>query len=173
MTMPFSLQKYNKIIFRMHLFDIIAFVARIIIAVIFILAAANKVTQVHTFQQNVAAYHMLPLFMLPIFASTVPWIEMFVGIYLLFGFCIRTVSKVTIALLLMFMIAIAYALLTNQPVGNCGCFAQSEVLERISWYDEWRDVVFLILTLIIAAFPNSILSVDNFLLKKNTPVNKK
>jgi uncharacterized membrane protein YphA (DoxX/SURF4 family) len=162
-----NLQRFNYQIHGIYLFDLLSLLARVGLGIVFLLAAWAKIPDISAFQQNVANYHMMPAFLLPIFSFIVPWVELITGLYLVFGIYLKYTNYVAILLLVMFMIAITYAIITKQPVTVCGCFAESGG-GTIGWIDIIRDIGFLALSGIIFLTNSNFLSIDLVLFKKKT-----
>lgn len=138
----------HKKILKIEISSWIGFFSRMALGGVFLLASIGKVSDISSFQKSVESYNMLPLFITPIFSFLLAWSELVVGIYLIFGLFVKQTTYVTIILLIIFMIAISYALITSQPVSGCGCFG-TFVRETISWIDIVRDLLFILLAITI------------------------
>lgn len=67
-------------------------------------------------------YSFLPLFLAEIVARLLPWVEFFLGIFLVSGLWLKWTLRAVMALLLMFMAVVVQALIRNLPIEECGCF---------------------------------------------------
>ncbi len=158
--------KWNKKIGKYYLYDYIYLLSRIGLGIVFLAASYGKIPHITEFQKNVASYHILPSAIVPAFAFILPWVELLCGLYLILGLFQKYTAISVFFLLIIFIIAITYALLTNQPVSGCGCFSQTPT-ERIGWVDDIRDIFFLLLTIVVLKGKHTFLSIDRILFKKS------
>lgn len=124
--------------------------ARFILGGAFIYASLDKIAYPKEFASIVTRYQILPEKLAIYFAFLLPWVELFLGIFVLLGIFIRE-SAISLSFLVMiFMIAIAIRSLSG-PIGNCGCFriTSSGTTESIVFLI-FRDVLFLFCGLILA-----------------------
>jgi putative oxidoreductase len=98
-----------------------ALVGRILLGAIFIFASFYKILHPDAFVQTVMGYKLLPLFMVNLFALILPWMELISGIFLLFGLLTRGSIFIINLLIIMFLFALASALVRGIDMG-CGCF---------------------------------------------------
>ncbi len=128
----------------------IQFSARFILGGVFIYASLDKIAYPKEFASIVTRYQILPEKLAIYFAFLLPWIELFLGIFVILGFFVRE-SAISLSFLVMiFMIAIAIRSLSG-PIGNCGCFSitSSGTTQSIAFLI-FRDVLFLLCGLILA-----------------------
>ena len=74
------------------------------------------------FAAAIEAYHLLPPFMLDPMAFALPWIEMWVGIFLVAGFMTREAAIAASVLFVLFLGVILSALTRGIDLASCGCF---------------------------------------------------
>ena len=145
--------------------------ARLVIAVTFILAAygklANQSAPLYTlnslkitpaslgismtfFSMQVDSYQILPAWAVTPFAHTLPWLELAVGILLLTGFALRYVAIIATLLLAAFYAAVIRSYALHLAI-NCGCFGPNE---KLTAWTLLRDGLFFALgvALTIGAF---------------------
>ena len=134
--------------FRRTAGRIFLLLARLVLAVTFILAAygklANQSAPLYTlhslkitpaslgisltfFSMQVDSYQLLPAWAVTPFAHTLPWLELAVGILLLIGFALRYVSIGATLLLAVFYAAVIRSYALHLAI-NCGCFGPNEKL---------------------------------------------
>jgi uncharacterized membrane protein YphA (DoxX/SURF4 family) len=144
---------------------------RLLLAIVFLLAGASKVTQPWVFVHTVENYGMLPAGVARPFGLALPWVEMLLGLYLLIGLFTRVTAIVTAALLAMFMVALATQLARGGTGIGCGCFSglNNSIVTTLaggstigSW-DLIRDGLLLLVALAVAAAPRPLLAVDAWL----------
>jgi uncharacterized membrane protein YphA (DoxX/SURF4 family) len=139
-------------------------ILRFYIGGIFIYAGMSKVHYPGEFAENLAAYQMLPYWVVNIAAVVLPWIEIICGLLLIVGLKSRVAASVNGMLLLIFIAGILINLLKGTPI-NCGCF--DSVGAQISWKDVFRDLGWFALTVQIFIFDRiSFLNKDIFLPRK-------
>ena len=99
-------------------------VIRIILAIVFIYASIDKIVHPQSFAQAVFNHQILPEILINIIAIVLPWMELILGLCLLFNVWMNGVSVLTAVLMFIFMSAITFNLLRGLDVG-CGCFSSS------------------------------------------------
>ena len=67
-------------------------------------------------------YSFLPFPLAESVARILPWIEFFLGIFLVLGLWLKWTLRALMVLLLMFMTVVTQALLRHLPLDECGCF---------------------------------------------------
>ena len=126
------------------------FSARLILGGVFIYASLDKIAYPKEFASIVMKYQILPEKLAIYFAFLLPWVELFLGIFIILGFFVRE-SAISLSFLVMiFMIAILIRSLTG-PIGNCGCFSitPSGTSQSIAVLI-FRDILFLLCGLVLA-----------------------
>ena len=158
-----------KLIFQINPFIQIS--SRFILGVIFIYASFDKIIDPSTFSDNIDNYHITPIYLNNLAALIIPWVELFIGLFLLIGSfsCIYSIvgniyfikfekyvkasSLIAICLLIFFIFIISQAYVRGIDI-HCGCFKgstsldasdlRSEMLKRII-----EDIIFLGLGFIV------------------------
>jgi uncharacterized membrane protein YphA (DoxX/SURF4 family) len=74
------------------------------------------------FAAAIEAYHLFPSFLLTPTAYALPWIEMWVGLFLITGFLMRYAAWSASLLFVLFLAVVASALLRGIDLASCGCF---------------------------------------------------
>jgi len=109
---------------------ILLFLARLVLGGIFVYAAYSKLhfdgawhlrDYQFFFAMAINSYNMLPLAVVQVMARVLPWLELLLGICVVFGFGLRWASLGITALLLVFMGALTRAAMLGLQI-NCGCF---------------------------------------------------
>lgn len=118
---------------------------RIGLGIIFVYAAVPKILRPDEFADAINNYRILPVFLINLMAICLPYVELLIGIFLIFGFRLKAVSFGSLALMIIFIIAILSAWIRGIDV-NCGCFGTGE--EIISYKEIIRDIIFLLMALI-------------------------
>jgi putative oxidoreductase len=95
---------------------------------IFLYAAAPKIWEPSAFAQIVYHYriigpdHTLPPVVANTLAVTLPWLEAVAGILLITGIWRREAAILTALMLVLFLVAVTWALANGINIENCGCF---------------------------------------------------
>ena len=129
-------------------------ILRAILGIMFIYASIDKITDPLTFSNAIDNYHITPIAINNLAALLIPFIELAVGICLIFGIFIDGAIFIVIILLIWFIFIISQALFRGIDL-HCGCFDLSdkaindgniklEMIKRII-----EDFVFLIIAFLI------------------------
>ncbi len=131
---------------RYRIPEILATVSRLGLAAVFLYAAVPKLLNWYGFSATVERYHLLPAVITPAFALLLASLELVIGILLLTGIYIRTVSWLTVSLNILFIIAMGQAILRGIDT-SCGCFSTSA--DRLGIIDIGRDIGFIAMAVLI------------------------
>lgn len=150
--------------------DWLAFGCRIFVGLIFLLAGVMKIVNPGSFAAALLAYGVLPVEALRPFSLVFPWIEIFIGVYLLAGFFSRQAAWAAIGMLALFCAVIAQALLRGRSLEDCGCFGGiTEVIPQLTlilggstlgWNDVLRDLAYAAVAAVVVWRGVTPLSVD-------------
>ena len=94
---------------------------RIILGIIFIYASYDKILDPAGFSKNIHNFHITPISIENIIALVLPWLELIIGIFLIFGLFLDGTINITISLLIFFIIILSQAVFRGIDV-HCGCF---------------------------------------------------
>ena len=139
--------------------------SRIILGLIFIMAAAGKISSPASFAQEVNNYAFLPYYTINIMAIFLPWIELIAGIFLISGVRIKASSAIAGSLLIIFIIAVASAMIRGLNI-DCGCYSHI-INDPVGWRKIFENVGQLALALLIFIFPVIKFTFEN-LIQKNS-----
>ncbi len=114
---------------------------RLVVGMVFIVAAADKIGNPELFARSIANYRLLPVELVNIPALVLPWLELLVGLMLLLGVRVRAAAVVAAGLLTVFTVALVSALVRGLDI-HCGCFSQTAA-ERIGWGRVLEDLALL------------------------------
>jgi uncharacterized membrane protein YphA (DoxX/SURF4 family) len=95
---------------------------RLILGVVFIYAAIDKIAHPGAFAESIYNYRMLPHWAINIMALVMPWLELFCGVLIITGLFLGGSSFMIGFMLLVFIIAISAALVRGLDI-SCGCFS--------------------------------------------------
>ena len=91
------------------------------LGVIFIAAALPKIQDPPSFAHMIYNYRILPGALVNISALAMPWLELLAGLALVLGIWTRTARNIIAAMLVLFIVAIAFNLMRDNAI-DCGCF---------------------------------------------------
>lgn len=128
---------------------------RLIIGGIYVYVAWNKLVNPEEFAKAIKNYDMLPLQVINIIAITLPYIELFAGLFLIFGFYKKGSSVILGLTLVVFIIALTSAYARGLNI-DCGCGFTSTTQEASSKTDLlvriFQDILMLLGVVIIYLF---------------------
>jgi uncharacterized membrane protein YphA (DoxX/SURF4 family) len=128
-------------------------------AAIWLVAGAAKVTELQHFHAQVDQYKLLPGSLEAPFAYALPFVELFVGLYLLLGLLTRVAAIAGCFLMVLFLIAQAQAWARGLSL-DCGCFG-ALAHERVGFWSIARDTALGLPSLAMALLPARMLSLDS------------
>ena len=96
-------------------------ICRIILGVVFIYASYEKILNPPGFSENIHNFHVTPTAIENLAALIIPWLELIVGVFLIFGVFLEGATSITIGMLIFFIIILSQAVLRGIDV-HCGCF---------------------------------------------------
>ncbi len=130
---------------------VIILAARLVLGSVFVIAGVEKIANPDAFAKAINNYQLLPYNALNIMALVLPWLEVLAGALLIFGVRLRASSALTAVMLIVFIAAIASAMMRGLSI-DCGCFSQgSAASEPVGWKKVAEDIGLLALSLQIFA----------------------
>ena len=100
-------------------------ILRLLIGCLLVFSSSQKLFS--PYQNFLLVIHSYGLFSYPVddvIAWTLPWIELFLGVFLILGLWLKGTLKAALLLFIGFMAVIAQALIRKLPVNDCGCFGE-------------------------------------------------
>lgn len=149
-----------------------ALLIRLLLAGVWLYAGASKVTDLPGSVRAVNAYQILPLSASQVVGAALPFAEVALGLVLLVGLGLRAAATASAVLLTVFVAAIVSAAARGLRI-DCGCFGDGGALaagESTAYGGEIaRDLALLVVSVLLAIWPYSRLSVDNLVSDRETP----
>ncbi|MFA6433219.1 MAG: DoxX family protein [Elusimicrobiales bacterium] len=122
--------------------DIIGLLARLLAGGIFIYAGFLKaVAPAEEFAYAIETYKVVPAGPAMFAALTVPWIELYLGVFLAAGVFTDLAALAAGAMLLGFEGLLLQAMIRKLPVTSCGCFGAS--MHNSLGYEFFQNLLFL------------------------------
>ncbi len=121
---------------------------RAVLAVVFLMAGAAKVTDLPGFADRVVLHTELPQTLAWGVARFLPWLELTCGLCLAVGYAVREAGAILTILLVLFL---GYALL-HRGEADCGCFVFPRVVpESFAWWPALRNGLLLMCAVRVTA----------------------
>ena len=147
----------------MHTKKYIKFISflQILLGMLFIYAAIDKIIYPAKFAEVIYHYKLLPLELLNICAIIIPWIEIGIGILLVFDIWVDVGSFFLMALTFVFIILIFSAMMRGLNI-ECGCFSLNSQNSYVGWKRIVEDIFMIIGGSLIFQFQISQKKWNNF-----------
>jgi uncharacterized membrane protein YphA (DoxX/SURF4 family) len=140
--------------------------ARLVVGSVWIVAGAIKLGDTDASVRAVRAYQVLPESVVPVVGRGLPAFEVVLGVLLIVGLGLRIVAVLSALLQLAFIIGIASAWARGIQI-DCGCFGgggfDANATSKYPW-EIARDTGLFLLSVMVAIWPRSRLSLDHVLL---------
>ncbi len=121
-------------------------IIRIILGVTFIYASIDKILNPEHFAYAISNYKLLPKVLVNLCALILPWLELTLGVFLIFGFYEWASLTLFNILMLIFITAISISLIRGLNIA-CGCFTSDPNAEKMTWMTFSRDSILFLLGL--------------------------
>lgn len=142
--------------------DYLNVVVRLFLGVFFLLAALGKAAEPALFAKEIANYAIIPEPLINLVALFIPWTELVVSIFLIFGIRLKSSSAITSILLIIFIAAVGSAMARGLDI-NCGCFSQK--IQYVGWPKILENIGLLLLSLYLFFSPAKKFTVENLVEK--------
>lgn len=130
------------------------------LGIVFLFFGIEKIADPAKFSKEIMNYGFFPFFAVNLIAIILPWIEVLVGLFIILGIRIKSASLISAALMTMFIISVGIAMALGLDI-NCGCSASHDL--KVGWQKIIENLAYLVISFYLIYFPNSILSIDNYL----------
>ncbi len=115
---------------------------RIVLGMLFLYAAIDKIIHPARFAEVIYHYKILPIPFINFFAVIIPWIEIGIGLSLIFNLLPEIGSLILILLTTVFVIMIASAMMRGLNI-ECGCFSLDSKSSYVGWKRILEDLVMI------------------------------
>ena len=137
------------------------FVFRLIIGFVFIYASIYKLANPDDFAKNIANYKILPFFLINIVAIILPWMEIILGLFIIFGLFIKASSYMISVIMTVFTLLVLLTILRGIDI-SCGCFSSDLNSSPIGWQKFIENVLLTMISLVIYYSNETFLSAERY-----------
>tara|TARA_Y100000590_G_scaffold31989_1_gene35357 strand:+ start:395 stop:844 length:450 start_codon:yes stop_codon:yes gene_type:complete len=138
-------------------------VIRFLLGCMWVWASLDKILDSSQFSRDIANFHIIPFGLENLVAIVLPWLELLIGIGLIFGVMVDGAAYISSGLMLLFIVLISQAILRGFNI-ECGCGLKEGQL--VGWEKILENIVFfgasyMVLTRpkkVFELFPKSLLS---------------
>ncbi len=141
---------------------VISLVCRVVLATVFLTAAASKLGRRREFEKTVRAYDLVSARVASVIARLLPPLELVCGLALAFGLATRGVAGALAVVLLVFTAAVALNLARGREI-DCGCLGAAGP-RRITRLTVARNLVLIVAALVVVWASANPLSLDHALI---------
>lgn len=132
--------------------EILKLISRLTLSLIFIFFAIEKISDPAFFSKEINNYQILPNIFVNISAIVLPWLELIAGFMLLFGVKLKASSAIIGSLLVIFILAVGFAMMKGLNI-NCGCSGANS--QKVGWLKIFENLSLTVLSIYIFLFPNT------------------
>jgi uncharacterized membrane protein YphA (DoxX/SURF4 family) len=141
--------------------------ARLGLAAVFAVAGWVKIFDLAGSGRAVNAYRLMPFEVAKVVGAALPFVELVLALFLLFGLATRLAAAVAAGLLAVYVVGIASVWARGLSI-DCGCFGGGGQLPTGAHpdylWDLLRDLALLAVAGYLLVFPRTAVSVDNYVL---------
>lgn len=149
----------------------LSLLARLLVGGVWVVAGALKLGDPDASVRAVRAYQILPESIVPLVGRGLPVLEVLVGALMILGLGLRIDAVISAVLQLAFIVGISAAWARNIQI-DCGCFGgggfDANATSKYPW-EIARDCGLFLLSVLLAWWPRSRLSLDQVLLPPIDP----
>lgn len=96
---------------------------RVLIGIFFVVIAVDKLFEPYqNFLYAVQGYSIFPAILEEIVARVFPWVELFLGLFLILGLWLKWTLRSFLVIVFLFILIILQALVRGIQLDTCGCF---------------------------------------------------
>ncbi len=123
--------------------DYLTMASRFLIGGMYIAASFYKIIEPASFAKSIWHYHMVPGSLINLVALILPWLELVIGLALIFGLAYRGAIWWANLLLVVFIIALTSTIMRGLDI-DCGCFKAGQSATAPAWNSLWFDLVAIV-----------------------------
>ncbi len=127
-------------------------VIRLILAFIFIFAGIEKIKSPHNFAISIDAYQIFSDWIINFIVILIPWLELFVGFGIIFGYKLKANLYLYIFMMISFTVLILIAMVKGLDI-ECGCFGEHST--KVGFQKLMENLFIILLVFVLLKFKNS------------------
>ncbi|MDX1972703.1 MAG: MauE/DoxX family redox-associated membrane protein [Candidatus Sumerlaeia bacterium] len=136
--------------------------ARLLSGGALLVASIGKLQDPAKLMLSMKSFELVPEFVIPFSAYLLPWLELFVGICLIYGVLARGAAFWASILYVIFTVALASVLIRGMNV-DCGCFGAIAGSGPVGIHSIIRNLILLSASLVVLYFGSGRSGLDHFL----------
>ncbi|MCF7886259.1 MAG: DoxX family membrane protein [Candidatus Marinimicrobia bacterium] len=117
-------------------------VIRVVLGFIFIYASIDKLLNPANFAQVIYHYKVLPVELVNLAAIIMPWLELILGVFLIFGIWVETAAGLAGVFTFFFIMLMGSAMARGLNI-ECGCFSLNPEASMVGWRRIIEDLLML------------------------------
>jgi uncharacterized membrane protein YphA (DoxX/SURF4 family) len=137
---------------------------RLMVGITFVYASLDKIAHPNEFARVVYNYKILPGLLINIFAITLPWVELFCGIFLILGLFVDSASLLILTLSFVFTLALSLNFLRGIDIA-CGCFTTDPNAKKVGATHLVQDISLFLMSIQIFLYNHNFLSLQRLFQK--------
>lgn len=122
-----------------------------VLGAVFMYASFDKIAHPEAFANIIDNYRLLPFQLVNPLAIFLPWLEFITGLLLVVGKWVKGSLVIYSALLVVFIIALAQALIRGLDI-SCGCFSVQSSTTTEIWIRIIEDIILLTFSILLFRF---------------------
>ncbi|MBI5324425.1 MAG: DoxX family membrane protein [Ignavibacteriae bacterium] len=138
---------------------------RILIGGLFIFTAISKLADLTTFAKEIENYNILPFYLINIFSTILPWVELLCGLFILTGIRLKANAIISVGLYSVFTIAILIAMLQGLSI-HCGCHTKI-LADKVGLEKVLQNTGLLLLSFYLFFYPVGKLTFERLINSQN------
>ncbi len=115
--------------------------ARVFLGIMWVLAGIEKIADPAQFSRDISNYHLLPFGLENTVAIVLPWLELLIGLSLIFGLYINSASFISGALMVIFILFISQAMARGFNI-ECGCGLKEG--QMVGWGKIFENILYFL-----------------------------
>jgi putative oxidoreductase len=112
--------------------DYLTMLSRLLVGGMYIAASFYKIIEPASFAKSIWQYHMVPGSLINLMALILPWLELLIGLAIIFGLAYRGAIWWANLLLVIFIVALAATIVRGIDI-DCGCFKAGKSATGPAW----------------------------------------
>ncbi|MEF3280541.1 MAG: DoxX family membrane protein [Elusimicrobiota bacterium] len=106
--------------------ELVSLLMRVMVGFILIYSGYTKISEpFENFYLAILSYKVVGERIAYITAKTLPWIEVYLGVFLVFGLFLKEVAMACFSLFAVFELLLLQAIIRKLEIASCGCFGSS------------------------------------------------